>query len=383
MIDIKNKEKCSGCHACYSVCPTKAIKMVEDEKGFKYPVVDQSKCVNCRLCEKVCPIINKKIVNNEPKAYSCYNKNDDIRSKSSSGGIFTLLASKILEKNGVVFGASFTNEFMVEYIYVEKEEELYKLRGSKYLQSIIGDSYKQVKKFLEEGRYVLFTGTPCQVEGLMAYLNKKYEKLFTQDIICHGVPSPKVWKRYLEYRKIEDAEEPLEINFRNKDNGWKNYNLKFRYKEHEYKNNQSMDKYMQAFLKNVSLRESCYNCSFKKINRLSDITLADFWGIEKINPEMFDDKGTSLVIVNNEKGKELFKEIQNEVVKEEVNLNEAIKYNPSMITSSKPDKNREEFFENLEKMDFNELVNKYTEKPNFVSKCISKGKKIVKKILRL
>ena len=383
MIDIKNKEKCSGCHACYNVCPTKAIKMVEDEKGFKYPVVDQSKCVNCRLCEKVCPIINKKIVNNEPKAYSCYNKNDDIRSRSSSGGIFTLLASKILEKNGVVFGASFTNEFMVEHIYVEKEEELYKLRGSKYLQSIIGDSYKQVKKFLEEGRYVLFTGTPCQVEGLMAYLNKKYEKLFTQDIICHGVPSPKVWKRYLEYRKIEDAEEPLEINFRNKDNGWKNYNLKFRYKEHEYKNNQSMDKYMQAFLKNVSLRESCYNCSFKKINRLSDITLADFWGIEKINPEMFDDKGTSLVIVNNEKGKELFKEIQNEVVKEEVNLNEAIKYNPSMITSSKPDKNREEFFENLEKMDFNELVNKYTEKPNFVSKCISKGKKIVKKILRL
>lgn len=383
MIDIKNKEKCSGCHACYSVCPTKAIKMVEDEKGFKYPVVDQSKCVNCRLCEKVCPIINKKIVNNEPKAYSCYNKNDDIRSKSSSGGIFTLLASKILEKNGVVFGASFTNEFMVEHIYVEKEEELYKLRGSKYLQSIIGDSYKQVKKFLEEGRYVLFTGTPCQVEGLMAYLNKKYEKLFTQDIICHGVPSPKVWKRYLEYRKIEDAEEPLEINFRNKDNGWKNYNLKFRYKEHEYKNNQSMDKYMQAFLKNVSLRESCYNCSFKKINRLSDITLADLWGIEKINPEMFDDKGTSLVIVNSEKGKELFKEIQNEVVKEEINLNEAIKYNPSMITSSKPDKNREEFFENLEKMDFNELVNKYTEKPNFVSKCISKGKKIVKKILRL
>lgn len=383
MIDIKNKEKCSGCHACYSVCPTKAIKMVEDEKGFKYPVVDKSKCVNCRLCEKVCPIINKMTVKNEPKAYSCYNKNDEIRSKSSSGGIFTLLANRILEKNGVVFGASFTNEFMVEHIYVEKEDKLYKLRGSKYLQSIIGDSYKQVKKFLEEGRYVLFTGTPCQVEGLITYLNKKYEKLFTQDIICHGVPSPKVWKRYLEYRKNKDVEEPLEINFRNKDNGWKNYNLKFRYKEHEYKNNQNMDKYMQAFLKNVSLRESCYNCSFKKINRLSDITLADFWGIEKVNPEMFDDKGTSLVIVNSEKGKELFKEIQNEVVKEEVNLYETIKYNPSMITSSKPDKNREEFFENLEKMDFNELVNKYTEKPNFVLNCISKGKKIVKKILKL
>ena len=139
---------------------------------------------------------------------------------------------------------------------------------------------------------------------------------------------------------------------------------------------------MQAFLKNVSLRESCYNCSFKKINRLSDITLADFWGIEKVNPKMFDDKGTSLVIVNSEKGEKLFKEIQNEVVKEEVNLNEAIKYNPSMIVSSKPDKNREKFFENLGKMDFNELVNEYTEKPNILEKYISKGKKIVKKLLR-
>ena len=277
MLEIENKEKCSGCHACYSVCPTKAIEMVKDEKGFKYPVIDQPKCVNCHLCEKTCPIINKKIVDNEPKAYSCYNKNNEVRSKSSSGGIFTLIASKILEKNGVVFGASFNNKFMVEHIYVEKEEELYKIRGSKYLQSIIGDSYKQAKKFLEEGRYVLFTGTPCQIEGLLSYLNKDYENLITQDIICHGVPSPKVWNKYLEYREKEDGEIPLEINFRSKENGWKNYNLKFRYNGHEYKNNQNTDKYMQAFLKNVSLRESCYNCSFKKINRLSDITLADFW----------------------------------------------------------------------------------------------------------
>ena len=382
MLEIENKEKCSGCHACYSVCPTKAIEMVKDEKGFKYPVIDQPKCVNCHLCEKTCPIINKKIVDNEPKAYSCYNKNNEVRSKSSSGGIFTLIASKILEKNGVVFGASFNNKFMVEHIYVEKEEELYKIRGSKYLQSIIGDSYKQAKKFLEEGRYVLFTGTPCQIEGLLSYLNKDYENLITQDIICHGVPSPKVWNKYLEYREKEDGEIPLEINFRSKENGWKNYNLKFRYNGHEYKNNQNTDKYMQAFLKNVSLRESCYNCSFKKINRLSDITLADFWGIEKVNPKMFDDKGMSLVIVNSKKGNKLFNSIQDEIVKEEININEAIKYNPSMITSSKPDKNRKKFFEHLDNMDFKELVDKYTEKPNILEKYISKGKKIVKKLLK-
>ena len=383
MIEIKDKSKCSGRHACYSICPTHAIEMVEDEKGFKYPVVDKEKCINCGLCEKVCPILNIKTIKNEPVAYACYNKIENIRKESSSGGIFTLLANKILEKDGVVFGASFNNEFMVEHTYVEKKEDLYKFRGSKYLQSVIGESYKKAKEFLDNDRYVLFTGTPCQIEGLLSYLRKDYEKLFTQDIICHGVPSPLVWKKYLAHRKENDGKNPLDISFRNKDDGWKVFNLKIQYNDNFFKKSHNTDTYMQAFLKNVILRDSCYACSFKKINRLSDITLADFWGIEYVNPKMFDNKGTSLVIVNSEKGRKLFNDIQNEIIQEQVDINEALKYNSSMTSSVRPDKNRENFFLNLDKMDFDKLVNKYTEKPSFISKVVVKCKRIVKRILKI
>ena len=343
----------------------------------------EEKCINCGLCEKVCPILNIKTIKNEPVAYACYNKIENIRKESSSGGIFTLLANKILEKDGVVFGASFNNEFMVEHTYVEKKEDLYKFRGSKYLQSVIGESYKKAKEFLDNDRYVLFTGTPCQIEGLLSYLRKDYEKLFTQDIICHGVPSPLVWKKYLAHRKENDGKNPLDISFRNKDDGWKVFNLKIQYNDNFFKKSHNTDTYMQAFLKNVILRDSCYACSFKKINRLSDITLADFWGIEYVNPKMFDNKGTSLVIVNSEKGRKLFNDIQNEIIQEQVDINEALKYNSSMTSSVRPDKNRENFFLNLDKMDFDKLVNKYTEKPSFISKVVVKCKRIVKRILKI
>ena len=380
MIEITNKTKCCGCHACYNICPKGAIKMQQDEKGFKYPVVDKDKCINCGLCNKVCPIINNKQTNNEPKAYACYNKDLKVRIQSSSGGIFTLLAEEILNKGGVVFGASFNKNFEVEHIKVEKIEELEKLRGSKYTQSNIGEKYKKAKEILEEGRYVLFTGTPCQIEGLKKYLQKDYKRLYTQDIICHGVPSPKVWKKYLEYRENKDNEKPQNISFRNKDNGWKLFNTKFEYSESEYKENQNKDLYMQAFLKNTSLRDSCYNCSFKKKNRISDITLADFWGIENLLPEMNDNKGISLVIVNSLKGQELFEKIKDNIVFKEVELEDAIQYNKSMIQSVKMDKNREKFFENLDKMEFDKLVKKYTYRRGIIRKILSK---IKRKVLRV
>lgn len=192
MIKIEDKSKCSGCHACYSICEKKAIIMKEDKKGFKYPSVNKEKCTNCNLCEKVCPILNNQTISNEPIAYACYNKNEKVRLESSSGGIFSLISAEILKKDGVVFGASFNNEFMIEHTCIESIEELYKFRGSKYVQSIIGDTYKKAKEFLKHGKYVLFTGTPCQIEGLLKYLGKDYDNLYTQDIICHGVPSPNV-----------------------------------------------------------------------------------------------------------------------------------------------------------------------------------------------
>ena len=382
MIKIEDKTKCCGCHGCMNVCPTGAITMEEDSYGFKYPHVDESKCINCGLCEKVCPIINNKTIDNEPKAYGCYNKNEEVRLNSSSGGIFTLIAEEIISKNGVVYGAAFDNEFSLRHIRVDNVNDLEKLRTSKYLQSTIGDTYKECKKDLDEGKYVLYTGTPCQIEGLLSYLMKDYDNLYTQDIICHGVPSPLVWKKYLKYRKNYDIGNPKSINFRNKDNGWKSFNLKFNYDNKHYSKSQNEDIYMKAFLKNIDLRDSCYSCSFKKYNRLSDITLADFWGVKNVLPELDDNKGTSLLIVNSKKGISLLELINKNIVAKEVDINNAVKSNPAFTKSVTMHKNRDDFMKEINENNFDIVVNKYIKKDSIFKKITNKVKRIIKKIIK-
>lgn len=323
-------------------------------------------------------------MNEMPRAFACINKDNKTRNSSSSGGMFTLIANEILEKNGVVFGVTFDENYNIIHTYAENKKDCEKFRGSKYVQSQIGNCLKKVNEFLDDERYVLFTGTPCQIEGLKKYLNKEYEKLYTQDIICHGVPPHKVWERYLEYRKKQSGQNPENISFRNKDYGWKKFSMKFEYKDGQnYINNLDQDPYMQAFLRNTSLIESCYNCQFKKKNRTSDITLADFWGIENIAPEMDDDKGTSLVIINSEKGRQIFEQIKDKIIYKEVDFEKAIQYNPSMIKSVKLDPNREKFFENLDQMPFDELVKKYTYKPTMFRRILWKVKQIVRELLRI
>ena len=315
-------------------------------------------------------------MDNMPQAYACINKDEEIRKNSSSGGMFTLLAEQILNKQGVVFGAAFDENYHIIHTYIENKNDIEKFRGSKYAQSKIGTCYRQAKEFLDQGRYVLFTGTPCQVEGLKMYLKKEYENLYTQDIICHGTPSHKVWEKYLEYRKNISGQEPEKISFRNKDDGWKLFNMKFEYPKSNYKQNQNQDPYMQAFLKNTSLREECYKCKFKKKNRESDITLADFWGIENILPEMDDNKGTSLVLVHSEKGQKLFKDISPKMIYKQVDFDEAINYNPSMLKSVKADSKRKKFFDNLDKLPFDKLVEKYTYRRSFIKRAFLKIKNL-------
>lgn len=383
MIDIQDKSKCSGCHACYNKCPKKAIKMQEDENGFLYPVGDKEKCINCGLCDRVCPIINKKNKENDVKVYACYNREEEVRAKSSSGGIFTLIATEILNRKGAVFGVSFNEDFSLSHIKIEIEDELDKLRTSKYFQSSINDTYKEAKLELDNDRYVLFTGTPCQIEGLLAYLGKDYEKLYTQDIVCHGVPSPKVWKKYMEYRANIDKETPEKINFRDKkQEGWHLFSLSFKYKNSEYAQNQKQDLFMKAFLRDVCLRESCYKCSFRKEKRLSDITLADCWGIKKIKPELDDNKGTSLILINSEKGKEIFEIIKDSMEYFETTMEKAIESNPAIIKSPNENKNRKRFFDNLETMTFDVLVKKYVPDPSFIKKIGRKFKNIIKKVIK-
>lgn len=329
----------------------------------------------------VCPIINKAEIDNIPIAYSCINNNETIRLESSSGGIFTLVAENILDKGGVVFGARFNDKFKLEHDFIKTKEELSKLRGSKYLQSKIGNSYNQAKKFLDSGRRVLFTGTPCQIAGFKSYLGKPYANLVTIDIICHGVPSPEVWRKYVEFREREAESSTQRITFRQKNEGWRRYSVSFLFKnDTEYREISSKDLYMKAFLKDVCLRPSCYQCEFKTLNRQSDITLGDFWGIESILPNMDDDKGTSLVFVNSNNGRKIFNCISNEMKFKEIDINEAVKYNPSAIKSVQKNPNRDSFFTDLDDLEFNQLVKKYcTDKLH--TRIERKGKIILRGLL--
>ncbi len=360
MIKITDKKNCTGCYACLNTCPQSCITMKDDFEGFWYPVVDYNKCINCGLCENVCPVMHKTQENNEPRAYACINKNEIIRLESSSGGIFTLVAEHVIDNNGVVFGASFDKGFTVVHSYVESKEDLEKFRGSKYVQSKIGDAYKQAELFLREGKQVLFSGTPCQVAGLKSFLQREYDNLLCIDVVCHGVPSPKVWERYISYHENRSGASVKRIAFRRKDNGWKRYSISLSFNnDTEYIETFDGDLYMRAFLKNVCLRPSCYACNFKTLHRQSDITLADFWGIENLLPEIDDDKGTSLVFINSARGESVFKRIKDKILYKEVDINKAVEYNLSAIKSVEKNPKRDKFFKELDRVPFDELVKKY------------------------
>lgn len=378
MITKLDPNKCTGCSACKSACPVKAINMVQNKEGFYYPEIDFNKCIKCDRCSKICPVINKQKNVTSGKSYACYNKNFDEKRKSSSGGIFILLAKYVLKNHGVVYGAAFNNDFQVRHIRVDNVKNIYKLMGSKYVQSLMEDIYDDVKKQLSSEKLVLFSGTPCQIEGLLSFLGKKYNNLITADIVCHGVPSSIVWKKYLDYRKRIDKENPIDISFRNKDSSWKSFNMKFTYKNNvPYSNPHYKDPYMNLFLNNLCLRKSCYNCVFKDKYKKSDITLGDLWGIDNFNEIDFEDKnGVSLLIVNTEKGNQLLETIKNDIMFAEIDINQAIEYNSAISNSVLENKKRDIFFKDLNRVSTTKLFKKYRLKNNIL-------KKAIKKLLRL
>lgn len=360
MLKISEKKDCTGCYACAAICKNGAIVMEKDEEGFRYPVVNESRCIKCKLCERVCPVKNQNNTNNILESYAAFNKNDEIRKLSSSGGLFTRLAKQILDDGGVVFGAAFDENYNVHHIYVKTETELEKLRSSKYLQSQIKDNFVKVKFFLDKGRKVLFSGTPCQVAGLKSFLRRDYKNLYTQDIICHGVPSPQVWQKYLttvntENKKIE------KVCFRSKRNGWKNYGLEIIYEDStDYFCDFRENTYSKAFLNNLCLRPSCYECAFKKQKPFSDITLADYWGVDVENPKLDDNKGISVVIINSEKGKQLLFNKSDNIFVDKLALSVVLQHNPSLVKRAPMNKKRDYFMRNVGKKDFDKLVDKCT-----------------------
>ena len=368
---MMNKKECCGCTACRHVCPVKCISMHEDEEGFLYPVIEKEKCIHCHKCEKICPVRNTDNINKKTETFVGYNRNEEIRRESSSGGVFSAIAEWILEQDGVVFGAAFDENFEVHHIAVESKEELEKLRGSKYVQSRLEDVYPAVKQYLEINRIVLFTGTACQITGLKKYLNKEYETLFTLDVLCHGVPSPKIWRMYLEEMKRQHNALIEKVEFRNKETGWKNYfmNILFsdmqRYCVHFFE-----DKYMRMFLGNIDLRPSCYSCHFKDFPRISDMTIGDSWGIENYMPDMDDDKGTSIILVYSLKGEIMLDAIKKNLIVRESRLNQVLPPTEESRRSVEMHPNRKKFWEGVRREENVDMLYGYVKK-NFGQKIIS------------
>lgn len=346
MISITEKARCCGCGACAATCPTNAIQMVYDNEGFSYPDVDSDKCIKCGKCVKVCPFKDKdKTLPRGVRLFAARAKNDDIVKTSSSGGIFSVLADVVLRKGGVVFGAAWIAERQrVEHLGVEDAEGLARLRGSKYVQSVIGGAYRDAKQLLDAGRTVLFSGTPCQLTGLHAFLGKSYDNLLCVDVVCHGVPSPKVLNVYLAATVGNDVSD---VRFRDKLKGWRNFTLSV-ISEGAYKALGSLreNTYLKGFLANLYLRPSCYKCKADKL--ASDITLADYWSISKMAPEFDDDKGVSAVLICSKKGLALFEEALNDMTVKETPLKGFLVANPNTILSSISHPHRAKFMRKLE-----------------------------------
>ena len=322
-------------------------------------------------------------IEKEYKTYAAYSKNEKIRLSSSSGGIFTHFAERVLSDNGVVFGAMFDENFNAVHNYFDTADGLQKLRGLKYVRSRMGNSYQKAKEFLDEGKTVYFSGTPCQIAGLKAFLKKDYDNLITQDVICHGSPDPKVWRKYIDYIQSKSNNSAENFFFRDKTTGWRNYSISIDFiNGNRLTQKASENLYMKGFLKNIYLCESCYNCRFKGNNYFSDITLGDFWGIENVLPDFSDDKGVSLVIIRSSKGEGLFDTISPDLIIAGADYERAAAYNSALLRSVEKYKHREKFYYkfnngNIADAEFDKLMKKYCD-DSFAVRIKRKIKKVLK-----
>lgn len=374
------KEQCCGCGACANICPKQCITMEEDAEGFRYPKIDSGKCVECGLCNKVCIAQKEQEFRDAvPKAFAAYNLNENIRLNSSSGGIFTLFAEHILQQGGLVAGVKFDNEFNAVFSIAENKEELQEFRGSKYIQSDTRDIFKRVENELQSGRKVLFVGTPCQVNALYYFLKKEYDNLYLIDFICHGVPSPHIWREYINSKESQKKAKLRTVSFRDKKSGWKNYHVNMQFVDGSvYDQVYQKETYMRGFLSDLYLRPSCYQCQVKGVEkRKSDITIADFWGAQNILPQEDDDKGMSLAILYTTKGSKMLESISGQAWIQEVVFEEVVRYNPSYFKAAKFNRRRQHFFATRDNKIENRILKEI--EGNFVRRGVRRIKKFLKR----
>lgn len=382
---IKVPEMCCGCNACSSICNKKCVVLKKDQEGFIYPQINIDNCINCSLCEKVCPMTNELSVDNcsDTICYAVCNKDKKIRLKSSSGAFFWILTEYVISQNGVVFGAKLDADLHVVHGYAETLSDCTAFIGSKYMQSNIGNAFLDAREFLNNGRLVLFSGTGCQISGLRNFLKKRYNNLICQDIACHGVTSELLFDNYREYLEKKYGTEITCINFRDKSSGWKGYSVRadFRNNYHYIKNAED-DLFMRAYRSKYYLRPSCYECKFRGIDRASDFTLADFWGVDRLMPEIDDDCGTSLVFIHSDKGRQIFEKINDKIISKMVDVQNAVEENPSLIVSFERPKSRGKFIDSVKKTGINKAVRKYCKKKITVYELKIKIVKLIKKTKR-
>ncbi|MBQ8143698.1 MAG: Coenzyme F420 hydrogenase/dehydrogenase, beta subunit C-terminal domain [Butyricicoccus sp.] len=340
MEHITDFNRCTGCAACADICPVRCITMTADAEGFLRPVIDHGRCIDCGKCARTCPVNAEAVSHPRPTAYAAINTDEETRRQSSSGGVFALLAHAILADGGAVCAPVFAEDFSVRHIVTRDPADILRMQGSKYVQSNIADCYAEVRTLLEAGTSVLFSGTPCQTGGLRAVLNKEYDHLYLQDIICHGVPSPKVWEKYL----AEQGAPVKSASFRDKSNGWLTFSMRIESAQGVHCRTLQQDPYLKLFLRDLDLRPSCYDCAFKSIGRPADLTLADYWGVGRAQPDFFDGKGTSLLLVHSAKGKTLLDRISPALRLTETDLVTALSFNPAADHSVARPAARETFF---------------------------------------
>lgn len=397
MITITEKAKCCGCEACVQVCPANAITMKADSEGFYYPETDKSKCINCGLCEKICPELCPPERYKFAKTFAAKHKDCGTRLKSTSGGAFSALAEKILESGGAVFGAAFNDKWEAEHICVSNAEELERLRRSKYVQSRICSSFRLAKELLEEGRNVLFSGTPCQCAALKNYLGRDYENLILASIICHGVPSPAVWKKFLN--ETVETEKINSVNFRDKRFAWD-----IQFFSIELKDGSTLPGprgIMKLFspllainrgwlfrrlyklpykISNLYERPSCYKCPFKGIPSSADFIMGDLWGVNEIAPNLYDKKGLSLLFVCGTKAMEFLKGTSLEL--HEIDEKAAVRHNPYAIRPIETNSKREDFFRRFANEPVCGLIRKLSGEKNIPAKIIGKIKDMAQAAIR-
>ncbi len=362
MILFDNKNQCFGCTACEAACPFGAIAMKSDDEGFKYPEIKEELCVECGKCKSVCQIHSlKKQENIQAKFYAAQNKDDNVRAKSTSGGMFSIFAEQIVNEGGTVYGVAYSDDFQVVHKRSESKKGYEQFRGSKYAQSDLSGCFTMVKEDLNRGRKVLFSGTPCQIAGLNTFLYnaKGRENLLLCEIICHGTPSPMIWKEHLAFLEKERHSKVVKYVNRSKVAGWHGHNehVYFENGKSEYTTKLS-NLYKDLFYAHLTIRPCCYSCKYTDFPRIADITIADFWGIENFHPDFDDNKGTSLLTINTEQGMLYYDKLKENISCIESNWDEAFYDNHKR--PAKMNVNREEFWKDYKKYGYAYVAKKYS-----------------------